>query len=48
MYTVAELIEALQKCPQDYEVRIGADCASLSLESVGINDNENTVDLIAE
>jgi hypothetical protein len=45
MYTVKELIEALQQCPQDYEVRICADCTIFDLESVGIDHDDKTVDL---
>ena len=42
MYTVKELIEALQQCPEDYEVRIdGLD----SIETVGIAHAEESVDL---
>jgi predicted secreted protein len=42
MYTVKELIEALQQCPEDYEVLIDI-CGEI--ESVGIDDEAKTVNL---
>ena len=47
MYTVSELIECLKKCPADYKVVVinsgGLDLGSF--ESVGIDNNQKTVDL---
>lgn len=49
MYTVKELIEALQQCPQDYEIALiesdGNDCY---LKTVGIDHDTKTVDLFAD
>ena len=45
MFTVAELIETLKQCPQDYEVRMRADWESYEINSVGIDNDEHTVDL---
>jgi predicted secreted protein len=42
MYTVKELIEALQHCPEDYKVFIDI-CGEI--EYVGIDDEEKTVNL---
>lgn len=47
MYTVAELIETLKQCPQDYEVYIRTETTIYSLETVGIDNNEKTVDLFS-
>lgn len=44
MYTVKELIEALQQCPEDYTVFMGADCTIFDIESVAINHEEKSVD----
>lgn len=48
-YTVRELIEALERCPQCFEV-LG--CGSLgeyfSIVAVGVDVAEETVDLFAE
>ena len=45
MYTVAELIETLKQCPQDYEVLINTPHFISGIETVGIDNNEQTVDL---
>lgn len=45
MYTVKELIEVLQKCPQDFEVLIRTETEMSPVETIGIDHNENTVDL---
>ena len=42
MFTVKELIEALQQCPADYEVRIEV---LYQLDSVGIDHEEKAVSL---
>jgi hypothetical protein len=47
MYTVQELIEALEKCPQDYEIKLISDGCTLALECIGIDNNDNTVCLFA-
>ena len=46
--TVKELIEALQECPQDYEVMVSAESKFLFLSTIGIDLNEKTVDLFTE
>lgn len=43
-YTVKELIAALEKCPADYEVKVGMN-GFVSLESVGIDHDEKIVGL---
>ena len=43
MYTVKELIEALQKCPEEYIVCIDG----IALYSVGIDHDQETVDLFS-
>lgn len=48
MYTVKELIETLKQCPQDYEVLLDADFAIFKIDTVGIDHEEETVDLFAE
>ena len=45
MYTVAELIETLKQCPQDYEVLLGF---MTEIESVGIDHEKQTVNLFIE
>ena len=52
MYTVKELIEALKQCPEDYTVLMNIrdtyiDCR-YDIETVGIDHNEQTVDLFSE
>jgi hypothetical protein len=48
MYTVAELIEALKQCPQDYEIAlIESDGNDTYLKAVGIDNDAKTVDLFA-
>lgn len=46
MYTVKELIEALEKCPIDYEVMVLNDDEFENIESVGINNENKTVNLL--
>lgn len=49
MYTVQELIEALEKCPKDYEIFLCVEeSRAVELSSVAINPVAGTVDLIAE
>ena len=46
MYTVKELIEALQQCPEDYEVSVNCmEHIWLDIEEIGINHEDKTVDL---
>lgn len=45
MYTVAELIETLKQCPQDYEVIVSG---LESIEEIGINHKENTVNIFTD
>lgn len=47
MYTVKELIEALKQCPEDANVSIVVDGFEDSIESVGI-DSDNNVTLFGE
>lgn len=49
LWTVAELIEALQKCPPDYliEIHMG-DLPASGLTTLGIDTDCETVDLFAE
>ena len=47
MYTVKELIEVLQKCPEDFEVLIRTETEVSPIETIGIDHNKNTVDLFA-
>ena len=47
-YTVKELIEALQQCPQDYEVTISINLQRISyydIDTVAINHEDKTVDI---
>ena len=48
MYTVKELIETLKQCPEDYEVLIHGTGEFLGIETVGIDNEEKTVDLFTE
>lgn len=50
MYTVKELIEALEKCPADYLVKItDNNLYDLeNIESVAINTENETVNLFSE
>ena len=45
MYTVKELIEALQQCPEDYIVNMAVEYENYGLESIGIDHDRKTVDL---
>ena len=45
MYTVKELIETLKQCPQDYEVFINTPVSIFHGEMVGIDHEEESVDL---
>lgn len=47
MYTVRELIDALQKCPEDFEVIIHTPEEGFGIEAVGIDNEDKTVDLFA-
>lgn len=47
MYTVAELIEALKKCPPNYEVLLEDEFTWYELEAVAIDNDAKTVDLFA-
>lgn len=49
MYTVKELIEVLKQCPEDYEVKFTNNRGIFyTIDVVGINHNEETVDLFPE
>lgn len=48
MYSVKELIEALLKCPEDYEVVINTPEGGFGIEAVGIDHEDKTVDLFAD
>ena len=49
MYTVKELIEALQKCPDDYKVMIYTQPGERAqIETVGIDPTAKVVDLFTE
>jgi hypothetical protein len=49
MYTVQELIEALQKCPKDYLIELHTNgLPSSELEAIAIDHDHETVDLFAE
>lgn len=49
MYTVQELIEALQECPKDYKVLIHGEAYVIHrIDSIGIDNNERTVDIFTE
>lgn len=43
MHTVAELIEALEQCPQNYQVRIHTDGNEENIESVAIDHETKSV-----
>lgn len=45
MYTVAELIETLKQCPQDYLVMVSE---LESIEEIGINHESKTVDIFTD
>ena len=45
MYTVAELIETLKQCPQEYEVMVSE---LESIEEIGINHENKTVDIFTD
>ncbi len=48
MYTVKELIDALSKCPEDYEVLMCDDLHIFyKIEEVGIDHNEKDVTLFS-
>ena len=46
--TVKELIETLQQCPQDFPVFIRTNSEIFRIGTIGIDHNEQTVDLFAE
>ena len=48
MYTVKELIEALQQCPDEYPVMVRTNDGFHFVVTVGIDPKENTVDLFVE
>jgi hypothetical protein len=48
VYTVKELIEALQQCPSDYPVMIKAEDGYHFLAQLAIDPDEKTVDLFHE
>ena len=49
MYTVKELIEALQQCPEDYEVMVTDTLGdTLCLDMVGIDNEKKNVNLFSE
>ena len=45
MYTVKELIEALQQCPEEYPVMVQTSTDFEFVVTLGIDLNEKTVDL---
>jgi hypothetical protein len=45
MYTVKELIEALKQCPEDYTISMCEEGEYFALMSIGIDNEERTVDL---
>ena len=47
MYTVKDLIEALQQCPEDYEVKLFVGNDAFEIDELGINHGFKTVDLFA-
>ena len=48
MYTVKELIEALQQCPEDYQILMcDDDGIYFGVNAVGIDHDEETVDLFS-
>ena len=48
MYTVKELIEALQQCPEDYEVLVDGQVEVYRIAQIGLDHDEKVVDLFAE
>jgi hypothetical protein len=48
MFTVKELIEALQQCPEDYIVWVSTNHITSELEAVGIDNEEKAVDLFGD
>lgn len=50
MYTVAELIETMKQCPQDYQVIMNFTAAAecWTIEAVGIDHDDKVVDLFSE
>ena len=48
VYTVKELIEALQQCPPDYPVMIKAEDGYHYLVQLGIDPDVKTVDLFPD
>ena len=49
MYTVAELIETLKQCPQDYPVEINVNGMFVGgIDTVGIDNEHQTVDFFLE
>lgn len=49
MYTVKELIEALQQCPEDYKVMVNYEIHCWGdIEELGIDNKEKTVDLFTD
>lgn len=45
MYTVAELIETLKQCPQDYTISMCEEGEFFAVMRVGIDNENRTVDL---
>jgi hypothetical protein len=46
MYTVKELIETLQQCPEDYEVMLVDTLGDwFSIDTLGVNNDTKTVNL---
>lgn len=51
MYTVQELIEALQKCPKEYTITIFSrenGYERMYIDCIGIDTDDETVDLFIE
>ena len=47
MYTVKDLIQALQQCPEEYQVMVKTENGFGFVVTVGIDPKEKTVDLFS-
>lgn len=48
MYTVKDLIDVLQQMPEHYQVLLHSATETSNIDAVGIDDNEETIDLFME
>ena len=48
MYTVKDLIEVLQQFPEHWQVLLHSATESGNIDAIGIDDNEETIDLFME